>query len=54
MSHLIFIAVGIAAGFHAYSFGRWLKQEGNIPGSLLAFFLAASAAALPVVHVMIK
>lgn len=54
MSHLIFIAAGIVAGFHAYTFGRWLKQEGNIPGGLLAFFLAAFAAALPVVHMIIK
>jgi hypothetical protein len=54
MVHVLFIITGIAAGFHAYTYGRWLKQQGNLPGALCAFFFAAAAVVLPVAHLWLK
>ena len=54
MISLLFVIAGLAAGIHVYTYGRWLKNQGNIPGFILAFLLAAAAAGLPVVHVLQK
>ncbi|BBB90340.1 MAG TPA: hypothetical protein PKA28_12815 [Methylomusa anaerophila] len=47
MIRIIFLVAGIVAGIHVYTYGRWLKQQGNIPGAILAFIFAALAAVLP-------
>jgi len=54
MAHILFITAGVAAGFHAYTYGRWLKQQGNLPGALCAFFFGAAAAGLPIAHFWLK
>lgn len=54
MAHMLFIVAGAAAGFHAYTYGRWLKQQGNMSGALCVFFLGAAAAGLPVAHFWLK
>jgi hypothetical protein len=52
--NFMYVIAGIVSGFHAYTYGRWLKNEGNIPGSLLAYFLGVSAAALPIVRIIYR
>ncbi|EGO64363.1 hypothetical protein [Acetonema longum] len=48
MKYFIFIAAGIVSGFHVYTYGRWLKQQGNTAGAIMTFVLAAAAMILPV------
>lgn len=50
MISILFIVAGIVSGIHVYTYGSWLKQQGNISGSILAYVLAAMAAILPAVH----
>jgi hypothetical protein len=54
MTHALFIAVGLAAGFHVCTYGRWLWRGGNIPGGLLVYTLAAVTVVLPIYHMMAK
>jgi hypothetical protein len=54
VAHILFIVAGVAAGFHAYTHGRWLKQQGNFPGALCTFFFATAAAGLPIAHFWLK
>jgi len=54
ITRMLFVAAGIAAGIHAYTYGRWLKSQGNIPGAVLAFLFAAAAVFLPVFHLAQK
>jgi hypothetical protein len=52
MPHVIFILAGLVSAIHVYSYGRWLKQQGNTPGALVAYLFAAVAVALPIHHVL--
>lgn len=54
MLHLVYVVAGAAAGIHAYTYGRWLKQQGNIPGAIFSFSVAAAAATMPVLHLILK
>ena len=40
-------ALGLVAGFHAYTYAKWLKQHNNRPGALAVMLLAGAGAALP-------
>lgn len=44
-----YIIPGLAllAGFHAYTYARWLKQKGNRIGSFGVMVLTAAAVAVP-------
>ncbi|MBP2653231.1 MAG: hypothetical protein H6Q73_800 [Firmicutes bacterium] len=44
---LLFTIIGIVSGIHLYTYGRWLKQQGNIAGFILAILVAAAAVILP-------
>lgn len=48
MTNILFIIAGIVSGIHVYSYGRWLKSEGNLAGFILTFLLAAASAILPI------
>lgn len=37
----ILVAVAILSAFHAYTFAKWLKQNGNTPGAMGVYFLIA-------------
>ncbi|MDR3592226.1 MAG: hypothetical protein P4N41_21415 [Negativicutes bacterium] len=54
MIHILFIVAGAAAGFHAYTYSRWLKQQSNLPGAIAVLVLAAASIALPVYHVLLQ
>lgn len=43
----LIIVMALFAGFHAYTYGRWLKQQNNKAGALVVFLLAAAAIGLP-------
>jgi hypothetical protein len=48
MPHVLFFVAGILAGIHVFTYGRWLKREGNAAGAWLAYLLAAGAVATSV------
>lgn len=52
MIKIVFAIAGLVSSIHVYSYGRWLKQQGNIAGSLLAFLFAVAAVILPVYRMM--
>ena len=47
MIELLAFLAGLVSGLHVYTYGRWLNQQGNTPGAILAYGLAAAAAGLP-------
>ncbi|MBP2645063.1 MAG: hypothetical protein H6Q75_503 [Firmicutes bacterium] len=51
---VIFAVAGIVSGFHVYTYGRWLKQQGNIPAAYFSFLLATATAVLPIYHYYTK
>jgi hypothetical protein len=51
---LLFTIVGIVSGIHIYTYGRWLKQQGNIAGFILALLVAATVVILPGFRLIIK
>ena len=53
MIYLLFAIFGLAAAVNLFTYGVWLKKQGNAPGYLLALFLAAATIALPVYHFII-
>jgi hypothetical protein len=50
MADILLIVAGILSSVHVYTYGRWLKQHGNISGAILAFAVAATTAILPIFH----
>lgn len=54
MASVLFLVAGIAAGIHVYTYGNWLKQQGNISGAFLAFAFAVLAVILPAFHMATK
>lgn len=39
--------LGIIAGFHAYTYAKWLKQHNNRLGAIGVIVIAGAGAALP-------
>ncbi len=50
MSSIIFLAGGIISGIHVYTYGCWLRKQGQIAGFILTVIVAAAAVALPAWH----
>ena len=48
MIYLLFVIFGLAAALNVYTYGVWLKKQGNAPGFLLTLFLATATFALPI------
>ncbi|HMM21392.1 MAG TPA: hypothetical protein PKA10_11785 [Selenomonadales bacterium] len=48
MSDYVYIALTALAGFHALTYARWLKQEGNQLGAWGVMALVLAGLALPV------
>ncbi|MBP2643893.1 MAG: hypothetical protein H6Q67_1780 [Firmicutes bacterium] len=42
------ILVGIFVGIHAFTYGRWLKNNGNRAGGNIVYFIVLIAIALPI------
>ena len=47
-----YLFAAILAGVHAYTYGRWLKREGNKLGAFAVFLLTAAAVALPMYRII--
>lgn len=47
MTKVLLLLAGLISGLHVYTYGRWLKQQGNTPGAILAYLLAAASTGLP-------
>ncbi|MCX7781653.1 MAG: hypothetical protein N2491_12235 [Negativicutes bacterium] len=45
---MLMIIVSAAAAAHAFMFARWLIKNGNKPGALVTYLIAAACIALPV------
>lgn len=45
---MFLILVSVLAAAHAYTFGRWLIENGNRTGGFVVHAIAAVCAALPV------
>lgn len=54
MRYSLFIVAGIAAGIHGYTYGRWLRQQGNVAGAIFCFAVAAAAVVLPIAYMVLK
>jgi hypothetical protein len=52
--YYLFIIAGAAAAIHAFTYGRWLRRQGNVAGSIFCFVVAAAAAVLPAAQMMLK
>jgi hypothetical protein len=48
MVHSLFTIAGILSAIHLYSYGQWLKTQGNRSACILAFLTAATAIGLPI------
>lgn len=44
----MYLIVAILAGVHAYTYGRWLKGQGNKLGAFAVYLLTAATVALPI------
>lgn len=53
-TQIMLVIAGITAGIHAYSYGKWLREQNRRGGAALAFALAAGAAILPIYRMLIK
>lgn len=51
---ILVVIAGITAGIHAYSYGKWLREQKRRAGAALAFALAAGAAILPIYRMLMK
>jgi len=48
----IFLLAGLAAGFHAFTFARWLRQNGNQPGAAAVLLLVLLSLAVPIYRII--
>jgi len=48
----LFVIVATLAGIHAYTFARWLWQEGNTLGAVGVYILIAISLALPIYQII--
>lgn len=53
MDYAIIVAATLA-GFHALTFARWLKQQGNTTGAYGVFFISFICVAIPVYRVIMR
>lgn len=44
----VYLFVAVLAAVHAFTYGRWLKRQGNKLGAWAVFLLASVCVALPV------
>ncbi|MBC8014432.1 MAG: hypothetical protein H7X79_01645 [Sporomusaceae bacterium] len=51
MDHILLVPI-ILVGIHAYTFARWLSQEGNTRGAIGMYVLIAVSLALPVYRML--
>lgn len=54
MTEILLLLAGLVSGLHVYTYGRWLRQQGNSPGAILAYALAAASAGLPAWRLLFK
>ena len=47
----IYLGVGAVIGFHALTYARWLKNNGNTLGAIGIFILVISSLALPMLRI---
>lgn len=52
MIYIAFLVVGFFASIHVFSFGLWLKKQGNLSGFILSLLLAIMATGLPLYNVL--
>jgi hypothetical protein len=52
MIYIAFLIVGFCASIHVFSFGLWLKRQGNLSGFLLTLLMALVATGLPLYNVL--
>lgn len=52
MIYITFLLAGFIASIHIFSYGLWLKREGNLPGFVLTLLTAALATGLPLYNVL--
>jgi len=48
----IYLGIGAVIGFHALTYARWLKNNGNIAGAIGIFILTITSLALPVLRII--
>ncbi|TWH51858.1 hypothetical protein [Sporomusa sp. KB1] len=48
----VFMLAAVAAAIHAYSYARWLWQEGNKPGGILVALLIMLSLGVPIYRLM--
>ena len=48
----IYLGVGAVIGFHALTYAKWLKDNGNILGTIGIFILVMTSLALPVLRII--
>jgi hypothetical protein len=48
----IFLLAAIAAAIHAYSFARWLGNNGNPSGTIIVLFLIMLSLGVPVYRML--
>ena len=54
MFDIILLLTSIVTAFHALTFARWLKQEGNKQGAYVVFAVVMLAVALPVYRMLMR
>lgn len=47
-----YLIAALVAGVHAYTYGQWLKTQGNRAGAVAVFLLVVLSVALPVYRII--
>lgn len=50
----VILAITLGGACYAYGFARWLRQQGNITGTIGVAIIVAASVALPVYRIIIK
>lgn len=48
----LYIVIDVAAGFYAYTYAKWLRQNGNALGALAVIFLVVISLTVPIYRIV--